>query len=1566
MVKYRDGDGNLNSRLTGCIVNPVASTPLTFLGSTVLSFNASLGIGPTQESTLSVELVNDCKVSGADNPSHFPTAEYFYGAARLGGPVFFGPVGNFQFGGILTGYDAQQSSGGQIFSAKVSDPRSLLDHAVIIVDSFLEGPIKHRNYFNVYAYYEYNILPTGLKLNPPHPIGIPVTGLAFSEQAEDGKGLTYEPYASADTVVTPPGNAGVADCEVFGTADTNERGMSARKVVQALKEMDPLIYSPNYGESYDPLLTNKDIVAAVGRLHHELHVFRLKISDFPEPPPYMRISGPSITILELLTQICDVKGDDFNVYLEQSTDGGPHWIRIQTKNIDEDLGNAQTIRDTILNFNGIATDISFGEELRTDKSRTILLGEQEHILAECTSLQFFFGEDLNGDPVVPVYNNDNGCGFEVAFDITTLNERLSCPLFDPLLHDDGELTDAEKVLTKKVVVTESDIRAVLSSAELWQLRMSSEQEDLRTQFPTTAQGANTVDFNTVLRYNFQDILSPLISELMTKIQFNTDEFTRRNGFVPEVAIKAAIDALNVTDMRSIRNLSEIRKKDLDTVYDWFHSIANTYYGKQYLVTLPTGVCAVPAGLYDEDYFGIGDSNIPPSLIEYTDIKCQDIIPEDDPRLSNKIFRPTQYTHVPTNEGGWADPCTPVLGLESDDLTFFRTEDLRIGPFARFQSRDIVVRYQDGVVGTTDLAPPGPGESVLINNLNQTIVGGDTPTAFTIEGVCGEVDISAFSPDDYLIIRDLEVGGNCGLPINGLTSSGTIEHYNVTDNPQAATVPLKEVPNDDLDFNLFLRASVEEKLYIVSSTDPACEEDINNTACKKVAKAVIKFDAPCLKKPCADKPVEQIADAMLSVLYTAGLISEQVIQDAIPTEEPDPPPASSGGPTPEDKAKAFRDRVQKFICGVPVDEGVYLLSSALDASSLNNKGFHPSADLPTAVCIPLRSNISAYGPWYSPNFNDSAGGIDFQRNNDLAPWNYSSMSVLNYVAAELIKEAQVNRSEAEKGSITHPGAPLLNLGFLENGPNLTSVNVSWGGNGITSNYEFQTYTPKFGGLKTLEAQQIREGVKNRQRAQKFIKDQIITKNRIQRKLFNFGRNVTTRPRDAGRFEEKGTLQRIMMGEMYDFSVIREGDPASGNIIGSGQRTVVGTDTLQKSKLEMKFGYDKKAYMSLDGFFSPVSISGDGELPMFAIKYSGYLQSFKSNTIAPNPPVFLSGDPAINSGTGIGIEINQTYLNPLQNNFGTGEHPQHSGRGAGHTIDMVGRGTGVPVSGTIMNLYGQQDWDERYADDYRFLGLKGPLVLHSWGYDTDGKPVPNIVDSEESIRQSGTFAHDGLKDYFLQDWLHKPATWPVAPIDLRFDRERGVWVSPPQNKIIVTETVTNIPEYGSGTGILINSRGGHDYGKDIYDQDGNLIEATGIQDNYIVIEDRLGLGTEAGEKRYAYFDSFTSTYLLMGAGGSPGVKLGKYNGYWSNAHGRNVKTVTLYKQPTRSLDPYDWVPETDSEGNNVTVLTINMFTYLPSKVGSDRSLWCAVIPISSNPGWYNQTKYEKLYLLLAAEG
>ncbi len=48
--------------------------------------------------------------------------------------------------------------------------------------------------------------------------------------------------------------------------------------------------------------------------------------------------------------------------------------------------------------------------------------------------------------------------------------------------------------------------------------------------------------------------------------------------------------------------------------------------------------------------------------------------------------------------------------------------------------------------------------------------------------------------------------------------------------------------------------------------------------------------------------------------------------------------------------------------------------------------------------------------------------------------------------------------------------------------------------------------------------------------------------------------------------------------------------------------------------------------------------------------------------------------------------------------------------------------------------------------------------------------------------------------MDDWLRKSHTWPVAPVDLRYDRKRGLWVAPPPFRFMYGITQSSITSTG----------------------------------------------------------------------------------------------------------------------------------------------------------------------------
>ena len=71
------------------------------------------------------------------------------------------------------------------------------------------------------------------------------------------------------------------NCRVFGESWGGERGMPYGKVITALKNMAPIIYSPTG------------------------YPFTIDFNSFPNGlPEYYRVSGPGVSLLQLLQDVC--------------------------------------------------------------------------------------------------------------------------------------------------------------------------------------------------------------------------------------------------------------------------------------------------------------------------------------------------------------------------------------------------------------------------------------------------------------------------------------------------------------------------------------------------------------------------------------------------------------------------------------------------------------------------------------------------------------------------------------------------------------------------------------------------------------------------------------------------------------------------------------------------------------------------------------------------------------------------------------------------------------------------------------------------------------------------------------------------------------------------------------------------------------------------------------------------------------------------------------------------------------------------------------------------------------
>ena len=200
----------------------------------------------------------------------------------------------------------------------------------------------------------------------------------------------------------------------------------------------------------------------------------------------------------------------------------------------------------------------------------------------------------------------------------------------------------------------------------------------------------------------------------------------------------------------------------------------------------------------------------------------------------------------------------------------------------------------------------------------------------------------------------------------------------------------------------------------------------------------------------------------------------------------------------------------------------------------------------------------------------------------------------------------------------------------------------------------------------------------------------------------------------------------------------------------------------------------------------------------------------------------------------------------------------------------------------------------------MALRGPLVLHSWGYDTYGKPVPNSRGySGDLTFQTGAYGlwdtskvadtgnthqkgQSGLTDRFAPNWLSDATNWPVAPVDLRYDRARGVWTAPPPYRLMKVKAIEPIP--AGSTGLVEVLSGG-----DMYDKDGVgfadiiSIQPTGLSSGssgvpltglrtglppLINLDNFLGNDIEKDDILVTHYDTYSCQHWPLGGGGGGG--------------------------------------------------------------------------------------------------
>lgn len=464
---------------------------------------------------------------------------------------------------------------------------------------------------------------------------------------------------------------------------------------------------------------------------------------------------------------------------------------------------------------------------------------------------------------------------------------------------------------------------------------------------------------------------------------------------------------------------------------------------------------------------------------------------------------------------------------------------------------------------------------------------------------------------------------------------------------------------------------------------------------------------------------------------------------------------------------------QLIFGVQFPQGEY---NSIFGKEILELPFCPLPLPPKYIGVPQQSNRYVWGPWFSFNLDSGIKGkLDISQDTNFSPESFGSIEAMNFNAQTMVNAQIAAIYEQETGYIELAEIPTCALGdrFVGSGPYVTNMSINIGSDGMKTTYQFSTWTRSFGQFAKYNIDRMMNLKKNSYKFYKDLRDlfKLPAPKAFNRSLFgklekaarngfpnigvqnvgmNFGAygenyaktNLGSQSSQTSNSTTTRGLQSVNPNTTNDPSI-----PVPGP---TGKRRITGqAGTLQNNMQAMSKNYDSSFSCSIEQLYSPI-VCFDQTNP------SG-LQKFE--TRSPN-----SGLP-------------ETLLNP------TGDLPCFSIAISGK-LGVSGLNFRDYVSPTSMDLdpyfnFGDSDFthvskDNRETtkdlnvtkDPIKFcvktVGMRGPLLLSGWGFDTAGLPVPS----------SGS--ETGNMWSYMQDTPVDRKLWKTGPVDLRWHDARKVWV------------------------------------------------------------------------------------------------------------------------------------------------------------------------------------------------
>jgi hypothetical protein len=145
--------------------------------------------------------------------------------------------------------------------------------------------------------------------------------------------------------------------------------------------------------------------------------------------------------------------------------------------------------------------------------------------------------------------------------------------------------------------------------------------------------------------------------------------------------------------------------------------------------------------------------------------------------------------------------------------------------------------------------------------------------------------------------------------------------------------------------------------------------------------------------------------------------------------------------------------------------------------------------PTSFGIPQQSNMYSWGPWWS--FNSSYGKAEVVFDESLRPETFGDFNTLDAAAFATASNGLSQATANSSGSVEVVGLPAYNIAqrLANEGPYITSIDISVDTSGEKTTYKFNTWTPSFGKLTKTNIDRIAKINKNSIAAAQRIRSEI---------------------------------------------------------------------------------------------------------------------------------------------------------------------------------------------------------------------------------------------------------------------------------------------------------------------------------------------------------------------------------------------------------------------------------------------------------------------------------------------